>query len=331
MMTTSLAKHRLADDLGRNPSGTPKATFGPWTDAVRRHVLTFQFDCDRPRSFEGAITNRSRAGVSFINMASERHAAYRDRDAITAEDTGYYVMTLQLSGQLRLTQDDHSTLLEPGRFAIYDSSKPASLAASDDYTSTCIRFRKDQLAHIANPLGGIIATAFECTPGLATTVWETLITLNRNLVALGSHGPIAVRNALDLVAVLLRSELGQTEITRPGHDDLLARVCEYIDEHIDEPDLDPERIAAAHYISRRHLHNLFTQTDSTVAQWVRDRRIDLCRRDLADPAMASSPVAAIAARRGFTSPSHFGQLFKQATGQTPAGYRRDAKPVGQAE
>lgn len=326
MMTASLARQHLADDLGKPPAG-PR-TFGSWADAVRRNVLSFQFDCDQPRSFAGTISNRSLGQVSFINMASERHAAYRDRDTISAQDTGFYVMTLQLSGQLRLTQDNRSTLLKPGQFAIYDSSQPASLTASDDYTSTCIRFPKDQLTpHYTDPLGGAIATAFDCTPGLASTVWEMLISLNRNLAALGAHGPTAVRNALDLVAILLRSELGQTGIAPPGRHDLLVRVREYIDEHIDDPELDPERIAAAHYISRRHLHKLFTQTDSTVAQWIRDRRIELCRRDLADPTMASLPIVGIAARRGFANPSHFSHLFKQSTGQTPAEYRRWTIPA----
>ena len=324
MMTTTLARHCLAEDLGTRQARSG-STFGWWTDAVRRNVLSFQFDCDRRRSFAGTISNRSLAGISFINMASEKHAAYRDQDTISTDDTGFYVMTLQLSGQLRLTQDDRSAMLEPGLFAIYDSSKPAKLVASDDYTSTCIRFPKNQLGSSnGDPLGGITATAFECTPGLTSTVWETLISVNRNLAALGAHGPSAVRNAMGLVATLLRSELGQARIEPPGREALLARVQDYIDEHLGEPDLGPERLAAAHYISVRYLHDLFAQTESTVAQRIRDRRIELCKRDLADPTMIAVPVSAIAAHHGFTNSSHFGQLFKRTTGQTPAEYRHDA-------
>ncbi|MGP4015863.1 AraC-like ligand-binding domain-containing protein [Saccharopolyspora sp. 5N708] len=320
---TSLAEH-TADLLV--PPGELKVPFGQWTTAVRRNVMSFQFDCDRPRAFAGMIHNRSLGGVDFVNMACAKHAAYRDHSAISDADAGFYVMTLQLSGQFWIEQDDRVALLKPGMFAIYDSSRPAALTASDDYRSTCIRFPKERLgSRNADPLSGITATAFEYAPGLPSVVWDMLISLNRNLDSLGTGGTIAVHNVMDLVSAMLRTELGgQVEPVAARRDALLQRIREYIDDHLGDPELGPAQIAAAHYISLRYLHNLFEQTDSSVARWIRTRRIELCQRDLSDPAMANIAVSAIAAHRGFTSPSHFGQVFKRETGQAPTEYRQQA-------
>jgi AraC-like DNA-binding protein len=323
MTMTSVAEHAV--DLVSQAS-EPKVPFGSWTSAVRRSVMRFQFDCDRPRAFVGMISDRSLAGVSFINMACGRHAAYRGADEISESDAGFYVMTLQLSGELRLAQDDRVTVLKPGLFAVYDSSRPAAVTASDDYKSTCIRFPKERLgSRSPDPLAGITATAFEYAPGLSAAVWDMLISLNRNLEGLGTHGPAAVRSAMDLVSTLLRTELAMEIGPR---NDLLRRIKDYIEDHLGDPDLAPGQIAGTHYISQRHLHHLFEEAETSVARWIRSRRIEMCQRDLADPSTASVPASSIGARWGFKGPSHFGDVFKRETGQTPTEFRRQATGHG---
>ncbi|WP_236788217.1 helix-turn-helix domain-containing protein [Amycolatopsis sp. GM8] len=319
MTLTSLTEQFAAADLA---VGGDEVTFGSWTDAVRRSVLSFQFDCEQPRAFAGTISNRTLGGVNFVNMACARHAAYRDRALISPPAGGFYVMTLQLAGELRLAQGDRVAVVKPGQFAIYDSSEPAAITASDGYRSTCVRFPKAWLGE--RPPDGLMARAFECEPGLPAAVWGMLISLNRNLESLGGHGRVAVRNVMDLVVTMLRAELGGPE--RPGHREAqLREIQAYIEENLDDPRLDPARIAAAHYISPRQLHVLFERADSTVSAWIRERRLEHCRLDLADPRQLDVPVAAIARRWGFHGVSHFGQVFKKGTGITPAAYRQRAR------
>ena len=65
----------------------------------------------------------------------------------------------------------------------------------------------------------------------------------------------------------------------------------------------------------------------TVAGWIRRRRLEQCRRDLTDPALDARPVAAIAARWGFSSAADFSRSFRAAHGVPPAEYRRSARAV----
>ena len=48
----------------------------------------------------------------------------------------------------------------------------------------------------------------------------------------------------------------------------------------------PERIAKAHFISTRYVHKLFQPEGTTVSAWIRSRRLEGARRDLADPEFA---------------------------------------------
>jgi AraC-like DNA-binding protein/nucleotide-binding universal stress UspA family protein len=101
----------------------------------------------------------------------------------------------------------------------------------------------------------------------------------------------------------MRTVLGPvTQNRRPR---LLADVKTYIDANLGDPGLSPRSRAERHYISVRALHKLFESEELTVSRWIRHRRLDRCRAELADPALAGEPVHAIAARWGLGSPSHF--------------------------
>jgi AraC-like DNA-binding protein len=70
----------------------------------------------------------------------------------------------------------------------------------------------------------------------------------------------------------------------------------YIDRHLGDPELTPASIAAAHHISLRSLHRLFQDDETTVAGFIRHRRLERVRRDLTDPELLSRPIHAVAAR-----------------------------------
>lgn len=59
-----------------------------------------------------------------------------------------------------------------------------------------------------------------------------------------------------------------------------------------------------------------------MAAWIRQRRLERCRRDLLDPALADLPVSAVAARWGLMNAAHFSRAFRAAYGLPPTEYRR---------
>ncbi|HSK95294.1 MAG TPA: helix-turn-helix domain-containing protein, partial [Euzebyales bacterium] len=111
---------------------------------------------------------------------------------------------------------------------------------------------------------------------------------------------------------------------------LLLRIHTYIAQNLTDPKLSPTTIATACHISTRYLHTLFRQQGDTVAGWIRDRRLDRCRHDLADPRLRSLPVSAIAARWGLIDAARFSRAFRAAYGVPPTVYRRMTAPPGRS-
>ena len=89
----------------------------------------------------------------------------------------------------------------------------------------------------------------------------------------------------------------------------------YVDDHLADPDLSPPRIAAAHAISVRTLHEAFEATGESVGALVRRRRLERCHADLTRP--TGDTVAVIALRWGFRDSSHFSRLFRRHYGIAP--------------
>jgi AraC-like DNA-binding protein len=109
---------------------------------------------------------------------------------------------------------------------------------------------------------------------------------------------------------------------------LTLRVKTFIRRHLDDPDLNPETVAAAHHISRSHLYRLFEAEGVGVAAYIRDRRLENARRDLTDPALRAVPIHAVAARWGFPRAAEFTRAFRTAYGVPPSELREQACRAG---
>ncbi|MFI7708256.1 helix-turn-helix domain-containing protein [Nonomuraea sp. NPDC049480] len=103
---------------------------------------------------------------------------------------------------------------------------------------------------------------------------------------------------------------------------LLLRVQRFIDQRLGDRDLTPMTIASAHNISLRYLQKLFQLNGLSVAAWIRNRRLERCRRDLTDPAQVNVPVRTIGTRWGFLHDAHFNRAFRAVYGIPPAAYRQ---------
>src|SRR5262249_10269331 len=110
--------------------------------------------------------------------------------------------------------------------------------------------------------------------------------------------------------------------------EILLSVQSFIELNLGDPELDPERIARATFISTWYLHKLFEAEGTSVCRWIRETRLERCRRDLIDPALGDETILAIASRWGLPGPEHFSRLFRSAYGCSPSELRRESKASG---
>ena len=103
---------------------------------------------------------------------------------------------------------------------------------------------------------------------------------------------------------------------------LLHRIFESIERRLHEPDLTPGRIARLEGISDRYLQKVLESAGQNFSAYLRERRLQHCRADLASPAEARFSVSEIAFRRGFNDAAHFSRTFRERFGLTPRDFRQ---------
>lgn len=244
-------------------------------------------------------------------------------------------LALVADGPLMLGRGPGATRLDPGQLVLWDPWEPFDAAAADRARpprAMVLHLPGNALSLPHHALRGMVARPVPSDAGPAALLARFLEGLA------GPAGAVEIpqatwvgRAAVDLAVAFLSSVTDvQDDAARlPRQVALLGETKTYIDRNLGDPDLSPTTIAAAHHISVRYLHHLFRQDEQTVGGFVRERRLERCRADLANHGLAGQSMTVIRARWGFQDAAVFNRAFKKEYGITPGEYRRRAGvPVG---
>lgn len=299
-------------------------SFSAWHDLISASFVPLHVRSTDAGHFHGRLRSRLLDELSIVEVTATGHSVHRTPSLIDTSDRPYFKLNLQLSGTGILVQDQREALLLPGDLAIYDTNRPYTLAFASDFRTLVLMFPHDALEMPVGSVGRLTARRLPSDQGLGRMISPFMTQLAENLDILsGPSGHRLAHNTVDLLSTLLSAELDRDGISseRP-HDELFANIRRYIEANLADPELSPASVAGAHFISTRHLHNVFQEAGTTVASWIRSRRLENCRRELRDPLMAHRPVSNVAARWGFVDAAHFSRIFRAAFGEPPSVYRR---------
>ncbi|MEM9880398.1 MAG: helix-turn-helix domain-containing protein, partial [Pseudomonadota bacterium] len=100
------------------------------------------------------------------------------------------------------------------------------------------------------------------------------------------------------------------------------RVCQDIEANLSDPDLSLKMVADVSGASMRYIQKLFAGAGEGFSNYIRTRRLERCRQDLASPLHGDLSISEICFRWGFNGTAHFSRSFKNQYGTTPRDYRR---------
>ncbi|HST10543.1 MAG TPA: helix-turn-helix domain-containing protein, partial [Terriglobales bacterium] len=279
-------------------------------------------------SFHGSIGVRNVGGLRLTRFSSSPVFFWKwPADSVNLGNRFCIVIT-QIAGVRRYLQNGSSILLRSGDSTVIDSGLPWSSTCSTDCVRLYLRvprwMMEDRLRMreipIAQRIGGdarMGATLF----GLSQSLYEEAELMKEE------EGTAA----LDSYFEVLGACIGSPEIPSAHGHELGVRILRFIDAHIAQPTLRPVEIASAVGISVRHLHRLFAANGgSTLGDYIRGRRLERCRDDLANPRLRGRNITEIAFFWGFSDSAHFSHSFRRRFGMSPRTFRAQTSILAQS-
>ena len=308
-----------------------------WRHITSETFVPFDLRTARaPHRYRGEIVSSALGPAWATVIDGTATEAHRTAALIRRAPAEVYKLEFPLRSRLIGAADDREAVLAPGDFALYDMTRvfgsapyPAAGSSQEPMRLLGLMIPRTALPLPPALIAELTATPFRGGTGFGRLISSMLIRLAADLDGYApAEAEAAGRAVVDLLVTAVARRLDR-EHQVPEHTwraALLLRVQAFIEEHLADPTLGPGAIAAAHHISPRSLYQLFEHQGTSVAGWIRRRRLEHCRQDLLDPRNASRTAGAIAARWGLRDPAHFSRLFRAAYGLPPGDYRRHFGP-----
>ncbi|MGV7032820.1 helix-turn-helix domain-containing protein [Methylobacterium symbioticum] len=244
----------------------------------------------------------------------------RDGGRVRRDGFDHFTIQLLRSGRFHGGSLGSERLLDPGEVILFDMTCPQRTRADGAHFVT-VSLARDLIEAVlpdARRLHGEILPA--AAAGLLADLMESLAR------RAGSLSPETAGRTSRALAELLAGAFGAPDaLAECAHDaaaDLRRQRAEtYIEAHLHDPRLDPERVADALALSRTTLYGLFAQSGG-VARHILTRRLERLRSALGRPSETRS-VTTLTYDHGFTSESHCSRAFRAAFGMPPGRYRSE--------
>lgn len=294
-----------------------------WRELISDQFVPLKVAPQHGPELTGRLSACSVGSLELRDLSATPHEFTRTNSLIRRSQEDYFKIGLMETGSSLWVQDGREAVVNAGDFVLYDSTRPYSVMMNEPFRITVCMLPKRLLPLRTSELHEVTAVRMSGSQGAGALVTPFVHALARHVDEYQDATSEALAHSVaDLVTAVVR---GRPEFSM--HDleqvnPLLSQVRAYIGDHIADRNLSPASIAAAAAVSVSYLHKLFSETDTTVAGYVRELRLQGCRRDLQDDKYAHLTITSIGARWGLPDPAHFSRLFKARFDMTPFECRR---------
>lgn len=261
----------------------------------------------------------SRWRLDHLTIATFAAPASPWRSRVPALLAPWRFLTLYArSGEASVRRADATTTVRAGDIVVLPSCSSLDISGEQPANLVLVAIPKNAAPPDAATFTLAAGEAISTRTGTAKLVAQLLHALADQPEDYAPQRPGKLAQHIVGMLALMCAE--RAPIDGSQRDLMLQKAKDYIEAHLGELDLGPERIAAALNVSTRTLHRLFERDGDTISGWIRKRRLEQCRVELRDSS-DSVPVSGIGAKWGLYDAAHFSRLFKANYGLSPRAYR----------
>ncbi|MFF3488260.1 helix-turn-helix domain-containing protein [Streptomyces sp. NPDC002701] len=289
-----------------------------WDTQVGEELPLQDLDIDNSVDFRISVQAVKAHDVVIADFHNESYVGQTTGKGDAGERVLIHLMA---HGAWRFGRPDgrgETVLVDAGSFIARHEGPPASFDVDPGARAKVLNLPAPALLPLLGGrqiLGSVGSAEMRVLMAHANTVAETAADLS----------PAGARSAGEALIELARGALRQEfDDVEPRLAPALARAAmELADRHLADPELSPSALASELNVSLRTLHRAFASVGDSVAAYIRRRRLEQARLELAAP-IGRPTVAEVAARWQFADSSHFVRAFRARYKETPTHFIRSS-------
>ena len=241
----------------------------------------------------------------------------RDARRVEADGFDHFTVTLLLTGGITVIHDEGTVRMQPGEALLLDTAAPSENRMDQAHLVT-IAVARERLAAITGAVDGLHGLVLSTAQ--VTLFREFVELLLRNLPQMSRNAKMA---AAGVLTTLLTVAIDNAGIDRTGarsaQAERLAQLRRVVNTHLSDPAFDVAAMARRSGLSRPTLYRVLAAYGG-VATFIRHRRLEHLRRQLANPAEVRT-LTLLATEAGFASASDASRAFFDRYDVRPSEYR----------
>jgi len=306
----------------------PRDRYDCWHEVVCRHVIPHDSVPDCRSTFAASLDAAVLADLALVAFDAGSIFCRHEKHHLD-ETADELILVRQTRGQMVIQQGDRTVSLDPGEMTLVEPRVPYNARLGPGTSVLVTKFPRRNLLERVGRIDRFVARKLTTECGQTGLLSDFLRVLPAHTEALGATAVQVSDQLLDLLAAGLW-KLGGDEIARVASSRALLRMQlrAVIERSVEDHTIDANAIAKSVGIGLRYANAILSEDDTSVGRLLQARRLEHCRRALADPLKMHRNISDIAYSLGFTDMTHFGRRFRQAFGMLPSDYRklqRDAR------
>lgn len=306
-------------DIWTTHSVAEPEQFAFWREAVSNAFVPLE-PAGQARRFDGQLKALTGHALQVATVMADPHLVRLTPDGIRRRSQGGFFVNLVLEGEITIEQFGKSAKLRPGDIYLLDTDAPFSQNFMTRFQILCVTLDPVVLRHHLRNRQPLPSPVLRGDQGLAQLVAHYM----QGLQATDTEAVLGVQDlaAHHLGALLANATTigtGRGSLLRTRRRATLQRIYNHIEANLDNEDLSVSSTCEALGISRSTLYSVLADAGHSFSNYVRNRRLDECRRQLRE--LPRSTITDIAGRWGFSDHSSFTRMFKARFGETPSEAR----------
>jgi AraC-like DNA-binding protein len=316
----------------RSPGLTTRSRVAAWTAHYCAQFDRAEFVPYDLERFNAAIHTGELASLRFARLSCVGSAIDRSQTPDTAAAHSYSLV-VQLTGSGTLCQYGQEAHMQPGDLALCDNSAPHSHFMAERSELLLLRVPAHALrGHQPSPeqfCGRRLASTTGTTSVAAALVTNLCHRTRTSLPPPVQEG--LAHQLLEMIAISYALAFDKLIAPSSVVGGRYAKARRFIEQHLRDPELGPQKIARSLNVSSRYLRMIFAGEKDSVSSYILRRRLEEVAHQLADARWRGRSICEIAFDWGFNSAPHFSRSFRERYGMSPREYRAQHSVNGQVE